>query len=145
METEEPALPYTPSNTGRRAQVGYLGFSGVAFNDLWPLFLGIAATVTLSLDAFIGGGMPRLGWVGRTVASLLPIAAGYGYLRFLVMGRPPHYRGDLASLVLCLRPDFTDPPFRWLPLVPRIRAEATDSPGPSRLPPAHPLRTRAAR
>ena len=40
-ELEEPSLPYTPSNTGRRARVtGYPGLKGSSSTTPWPLFVG---------------------------------------------------------------------------------------------------------
>jgi hypothetical protein len=87
-EAEEPALPYTPSNTGRRARVGYLGFDGVGFNDLWPLFAGLILSLALALKFFIGDGADGSHWLARTVAAALPFSLGFAYLRLLVVGRP---------------------------------------------------------
>jgi hypothetical protein len=89
-------LPYTPSNTGRRARVGYLGFDGVGFNGLWPLFAGLVdqhrACARSSSSATAAAGH----WLARTlVPPRCRFAAGFGYLRFLVEGRPPHFKGDL--------------------------------------------------
>ena len=131
-DLEEPALPYTPSNTGRRARVGYLGFEGVGFNDLWPLFAGLVATITLALELFIGEAGESLGWQTRTAIALAPFACGFGYLRLLVMGRPPHYREDLCATLARVRLDFTDPPMRGLPLLPRIWIDSTAVAGPTR-------------
>ena len=63
-DSVEPSLPYTPSNTGRRARVGYLGLEGVGFNDLWPLFSGLILSIALSLK-FLAG----TGWDGRSPRS----------------------------------------------------------------------------
>ena len=52
-DSEEPVLPYTPSNSGRRARVGYLGFDGVGFNGLWPLFAGLVLSIALALKFFV--------------------------------------------------------------------------------------------
>jgi hypothetical protein len=130
-EPEEVILPYTPSHTGRRARVGYLGFDGVGFNDLWPLFAGLVVSLGLGLDYFVGGDGAGHGWIGRTLLAAAPAAAGFLYLRLLVVGRPPHFKGDLCATALGLRLDFTDPPFRALPLVPRVVAAAAAS-GPER-------------
>ena len=130
-ETEEAGLPYTPSHTGRRARVGYLGFDGVGFNDLWPLFAGLVLSAGLGLDFFVGGEGAGHGWVARTLLAAAPAAAGFLYLRLLVVGRPPHFKGDLWATALGLRLDFTDPPFPALPLVPRVFTEAAAS-GPER-------------
>ena len=145
-DPEEPVLPYTPSHTGRRARVGYLGFDGVGFNDLWPLFAGLVLSLGLGLDFFVAGGGPEAGWLARTLLAAAPFAAGFGYLRLLVVGRPPHFKGDLWTALLELRLDFTDPPWSLCPLVPRL-VTAGAAVGPARagdLP--HPrARARAAR
>jgi hypothetical protein len=130
-DPEEPMLPYTPSNTGRRARVGYLGFDGVAFNDLWPLFTGLVLSIALALKFFIGD--PAGGhWLERTVSAALPFAAGFGYLRFLVVGRPPHFKGDLWASAHGLRLDFTDPPRFGLSILPRVLVDSTAASGPGR-------------
>jgi hypothetical protein len=131
-EAEEPALPYTPSNTGRRARVGYLGFDGVGFNDLWPLFAGLILSLALALKFFIGDGADGSRWLARTVVAALPFALGFAYLRLLVVGRPPHFRGDLWATALDLRLDFTDPPRRGFPVWPRLFVDATAASGPGR-------------
>lgn len=136
METhtdpEEPALPYTPSNTGRRARVGYLGFDGVGFNALWPLFAGLIASIALALDFFLVDGAAAGHWPAKTAAAALPFAAGFAYLRFLVAGRPPHFKGDLWATVLDMRLDLADPPLRCLPICPRIVVRAAAATGPGR-------------
>jgi hypothetical protein len=131
-EAEEPALPYTPSNTGRRARVGYLGFDGVGFNDLWPLFAGLILSLALALKFFIGDGADGSHWLARTIVAALPFALGFAYLRLLVVGRPPHFRGDLWATALDLRLDFTDPPMRGIPVWPRLVVDATAASGPGR-------------
>jgi hypothetical protein len=131
-EQEEPVLPYTPSNTGRRARVGYLGFDGVGFNDLWPLFAGLVLSVGLALKFFVGDQAGGRHWLARTIVAALPFAAGFGYLRLLVVGRPPHYKGDLWATALDLRLDFTDPPLRPVPFLPRVVIDATAACGPAR-------------
>jgi hypothetical protein len=128
---EEPSLPYTPSNTGRRARVGYLGFDGVGFNDLWPLFAGLLASIALSLKFFVGGAAGG-GWLSRTVIASLPFGAGFGYLRILVVGRPPHFKGDLWATALGLSVDFTDPPLGGLPILPRVSFKSAADRGPAR-------------
>lgn len=140
-ESEEPSLPYTPSNTGRRARVGYLGFDGVGFNELWPLFAGLVLSIALSLEYFVGGGGQGMHWLTRTAVAAVPLAAGFGYLRLLVVGRPPHYKGDLWATVLNLRLDFTDPPWGPLPILPRVVLDASAAAGPGRAGDLrHPLR-----
>jgi hypothetical protein len=129
---DEPSLPYTPSNTGRRARVGYLGFDGVGFNDLWPLFAGVLLTIGLALSFFIGDGMSGSGWLARTLIAGLPFVAGFAYLRLLVVGRPPHFKGDLWATILDLRLDFTDPPWRPIPICPRLVLDSTAASGPGR-------------
>jgi hypothetical protein len=130
-EPDEPLLPYTPSNTGRRARVGYLGFDGVGFNDLWPLFAGLVASIGLGLRFFVGESAgPH--WLLRTFEAAAPLAAGFAYLRLLVVGKPPHFKGDLWVTTLALRLDFTDPPLRYLPILPRIVADASAACGPER-------------
>jgi hypothetical protein len=131
-ENEEPSLPYTPSNTGRKARVGYLGFDGVGFNDLWPLFAGLLLSIALALKFFIGDGPDGRGWFAKTVVAALPFCAGFGYLRLLVAGKPPHFKGDLWATALDLRLDFTNPPLRAFPLWPRIVLDATAATGPGR-------------
>ena len=131
-DPEEPVLPYTPSNTGRRARVGYLGFDGVGFNDLWPLFTGLVLSIALALKFFMGAAAGGAHWLARTVEAALPFAAGFGYLRFLVVGRPPHFKGDLWAGALGLRLDFTDPPRIGLSILPRIVIDATAASGPGR-------------
>ena len=131
-EADEPVLPYTPSNTGRRARVGYLGLDGVGFNDLWPLFLGLMISITAALKLFIGEGPGGGHWLVKTIKAMLPVLVGFGYLRLLVMGRPPHYKGDLCATVLSLRLDFTDPPLRIFPLVPRLWIDGAAAAGPAR-------------
>jgi len=131
-EEEECSLPYTPSNTGRRARVGYLGFEGVGFNDLWPVFAGIVLSLGIALKSFVGDGVDGSHWMGKTVLSLTPFSLGFGYLRFLVMGRPPHFRSDLLATALRVRVDFTDPPLRCFPLIPRICLDAAADCGPAR-------------
>jgi hypothetical protein len=142
-EPEEPALPYTPSNTGRRARVGYLGLDGVGFNDLWPLFAGLILGIALALKFFVGDGADAGRWFPRTVLALAPVAAGFGYLRLLVVGRPPHFKADLWTTALDLRLDFTDPPFAAFPVLPRLVLDATAARGPERS--ADLLHPRAAR
>ncbi len=131
-ETEEPALPYTPSNTGRRARVGYLGFVGVGFNELWPLFSGFILSLALALKFFLGEAAAPGHWLGKTLLAAVPFACGFGYLRFLVAGRPPHFKGDLWATALDLRLDFSDPPFRLLPIIPRLAANSAAAAGPGR-------------
>jgi hypothetical protein len=131
-ENLEPSLPYTPSNTGRKARVGYLGFDGVGFNDLWPLFAGLLLSIGLALKFFIGDGLEGRGWLAKTLIAGVPFCAGFGYLRLLVVGKPPHFKGDLWATALDLRLDFTDPPWRAFPLWPRIGADVVAACGPSR-------------
>jgi len=132
LSEEEPALPYSPSHTGRRSRVGYLGFDGVGFGDLWPLFAGIVGSLALGLDFFVGGGWRHGPWVVKTAVAAAPFAAGFGYLRFLVVGRPPHFKADLWTAALNLTVDFSDPPLRWLPLWPRVHADLAAASGPAR-------------
>jgi hypothetical protein len=143
---EEPGLPYTPSHTGRRSKVGYLGFSGVGFNDLWPLAAGLVGSLWLAFDFFLGEGWPRGSWQARTLVAALPFAAGFGYLRILVVGRPPHFKADLWVAACALRIDFGDPPFAWCPLWPRIWTDLAAAAGPRRardeLPPLARARSR---
>jgi hypothetical protein len=142
-DPEEPTLPYTPSNTGRRAKVGYLGFDGVGFDDLWPLFAGLILSIALALRFFLGAGADGSHWLAKTLAAALPFAAGFGYLRFMVQGRPPHFKGDLWATALGLRLDFTDPPLRCLPVLPRIVLDAAADSGPGRAAALlHPMRVR---
>jgi hypothetical protein len=129
---EEPSLPYTPSNTGRKARVGYLGFDGVGFNDLWPLFAGLLLSIALALKFFIGDGLGGNGWLAKTLVAGLPFCAGFAYLRLLVVGKPPHFKGDLWATALGLRLDFTDPPRRAIPIWPRLVLNATAASGPGR-------------
>jgi hypothetical protein len=131
-EDGEPSLPYTPSNTGRRARVGYLGFDGVGFNDLWPLFAGVLLSIALALEFFIGDGLEGRGWLAKTLIAGLPFGGGFGYLRLLVVGKPPHFKGDLWATALDLRLDFTEPPLRGFPLWPRIAIAAAAATGPAR-------------
>ncbi len=132
VDPQEPALPYTPSNTGRRARVGYLGFDGVGFDELWPLFAGLVLSLALALKLFLGADAGGGRWLQRTLIALLPFAAGFGYLRLLVQGRPPHFKGDLWATALRVRFDFTDPPLRALPVWPRVFIDAADAAGPAR-------------
>jgi hypothetical protein len=131
-DTEEPAIPYTASNTGRRARVGYLGFDGVGFNDLWPLFAGLTLSIALAIKFFIGDGADGGRWLARTILAALPLALGIAYLRLLVVGKPPHFKGDLWATALGLRLDFTDPPCRGLPVLPRLVIDASAATGPGR-------------
>jgi hypothetical protein len=112
--------------------VGYLGFDGVGFNDLWPLFAGLVLSIALALKFFIGDGSAGGRWIERTLLAALPLALGIAYLRLLVVGRPPHFKGDLWATVLDLRLDFTDPPRRALPILPRLVVNATADCGPGR-------------
>ena len=144
-ELEEPSLPYTPSNTGRKARVGYLGFDGVGFNDLWPLFAGLVLSIVLALRFFLGEGADGRHWLAKTIVALVPFAAGFGYLRFLVVGRSPHFKGDLWATSAGLRLDFTDPRWSCFPLLPRVVVDASAATGPAR--PAdcrHPMRSAGA-
>jgi hypothetical protein len=144
-DPEEPMLPYTPSNTGRRAKVGYLGFDGVGFNDLWPLFAGLILSIGLALRFFLADGADNGHWLVKTIVALMPFAAGFGYLRFVVQGRPPHFKGDLWATVLCLRVDFTDPPVPGVPIWPRIGVDSTAVAGPGRAADLiHPMRASAS-
>jgi len=68
----------------------------------------------------------------KTVKAILPALVGFGYLRLLVMGRPPHFKGDLCATLLSLRLDFTDPPLRIFPLVPRLWIDGAAAAGPAR-------------
>ena len=131
-EPEEPALPYTPSNTGRRARGGYLGFDGVGFNDRWPLFAGLVLSIILALRFFLGEGADGNHWLAKTIVALVPFAVGFGYLRFLVVGRPPHFKGDLSATSAGLRLDFTDPRWSFFPLWPRVVVDASAATGPAR-------------
>jgi hypothetical protein len=131
-DPEEPQLPYTPSNTGRRARVGYLGFDGVGFNGLWPLFAGLVISIVLALKFFVADGGGGRHWLARTLVAALPFAAGFGYLRFLVEGRPPHFKGDLWANALDLRLDFTEPPRFGFLVCPRLFVDATAASGPGR-------------
>jgi hypothetical protein len=144
-DPEEPSLPYTPSNTGRRARVGYLGFDGVGFDGLWPLFAGLILSIALALRLFLGEGADGSHWLAKTLGAAVPFAAGFCYLRFMVEGRPPHFKGDLWATALGLRLDFTDPPLRALPVVPRITIESAAASGPGRAADLiHPMRLREA-
>ena len=129
---DEPVLPYSPSHTGRRSRVGYLGFDGVGFNELWPLFAGLVLSLGLGLGYFVGGAWRHGHWAAKTAVALAPFAAGFGYLRFLVVGRPPHFKGDLWAAALNLTFDFSDPPSMWFALWPRIRADLAAGAGPAR-------------
>ena len=121
--------------------MGYLGFEGVGFNGLWPLFAGLVASIILAFRFFIGGG--RVHWLAGTLIAAAPISAGFAYLKLLVVGRPPHFKGDLWTTALDLRLDFTDPPFPVLPLVPRVYVDATAAGGPGRAADlVHPMRLR---
>jgi hypothetical protein len=131
-ETDEPGLPYTPSNTGRKARVGYLGFHGVGFNDLWPLFAGLVLSLGLALKFFVGEPGGSAHWLARTLEAGCPFAAGFAYLRGLVMGRPPHFKGDLMATALGLRVDFSDPPLGAFPILPRLRLDSAAACGPGR-------------
>jgi hypothetical protein len=130
-DPEEPVLPYTPSNTGRRARVGYLGFDGVGFNDLWPLFAGLILSIALALKFFVA---ERAGvhWLSRTLVAALPFFCGFAYLRYLVVGRPPHFKGDLWESALAVRLDFTDPPRLGLAVLPRVFIDSAAASGPGR-------------
>jgi len=128
-DQHEPALPYTATNTGRRARVGYLGFDGIGFEALWPLFAGLVLTIGLGLRFFVGAESATGNWPAKTVIALLPFCAGYCYLRFLVQGRPPHFKGDLLEAAIGARLDFSDPPYRAVPLLPRVVAREA---GPAR-------------
>jgi hypothetical protein len=144
METEqaEPLLPYTPSNTGRKARVGYLGFDGVGFNELWPVFAGLMLSIALALKLFLGEDADGRHWLAKTIFAALPFAAGFAYLRFLVAGRPPHFKGDLWVTALNLRLDFTDPPLRAMPVLPGIFVDSTAAAGPGRAADLrHPMRS----
>jgi hypothetical protein len=112
--------------------VGYLGFVGVGFNELWPFFGGLIFSIALALKFFVGDGGGGGHWLERTVVAGLPFAAGFGYLRVLVVGRPPHFKGDLFATALGLRLDFTDPPFRLVPIWPRFVLDRTAASGPGR-------------
>lgn len=141
-ESEEPLLPYTPSNVGRKARLGYLGFDGVGFNELWPLFTGLILSIALALRFFLAEGMDGRHWLAKTLVAAIPFGAGFGYLRFLVVGRPPHFKGDLWATALCIRLEFTDPALRALPILPRVVIDAAAVSGPGR--PAdlrHPMRS----
>jgi hypothetical protein len=131
-DPDEPLLPYTPSNSGRRARVGYLGFDGVGFNELWPVFAGLVLSIALALKFFVGDGGGGRHWLARTAVAALPFAVGFGYLRVLVVGRPPHFKGDLMTTALALRLDFGDPPFRSAPILPRLVLDQTAESGPAR-------------
>ncbi len=124
-------LPYTPSNTGRRARVGYLGLDGVGFNDLWPLFAGLMLSVALALKFFVAE-RPGVHWPGLTLLAGLPFAAGFGYLRFLVVGRPPHFKGDLWASALALTIDFTHPGRLGMGVLPRVCVDTSAASGPGR-------------
>ena len=112
--------------------MGYLGFDGLGFNELWPLFAGLILSIFLSLRFFVGEGVDGRHWLARTIIAVLPFAAGFGYLRLLVVGRPPHFKGDLWSTALEVRLDFTDPPLTRIPILPRIVVDQTAASGPSR-------------
>ena len=131
-DADEPMLPYTPSNTGRRARVGYLGFEGVGFNDLCPLFAGLVLSISLALRYFVGEGGPSTHWLARTVAAALPLTGGVGYLKLAVVGRPPHFKGDLWATALGLRVDFSDPPLRHVPFWPSLGFDNSADSGPGR-------------
>jgi hypothetical protein len=128
----ESILPYSPSHTGRRSNVGYLGFTGVGFNDLWPLAAGVIASLVLAIALFLGGDWAEGSWQGKTCVAALPAALGFGYLRGLVVGRPPHFKGDLWIAVRALRLDFIDPPWAGLPVWPRVWADLAATGGPER-------------
>ncbi|HEY4988271.1 MAG TPA: hypothetical protein VII09_00610 [Opitutaceae bacterium] len=131
-DAQEPVLPYTPSNTGRKARVGYLGFDGVGFNDLWPLFAGLVLSIALALRFFLGEGADGRQWLAKTLLALLPFGLGFGYLRVLVVGRPPHFKGDLWAIALGFTLDPSDPAFPFLPFLPRARFDTAAAAGPAR-------------
>ena len=135
----EPVLPYTPTHTGRRSRVGYLGMDGVDFTDLWPLFGGFVLSLALGTAFFVGGEWPQAGWLAKTVVALMPVTLGYAYLRFLVVGRPPHFKGDLWASCFDYQVDFNAPIFRAFPLIPRVWASGTAAGGPLIRREIHPL------
>jgi hypothetical protein len=131
-EVDEPMLPYTASHTGRRARVGYLGLTGIGFNGLWPLFVGLVASLALGLHAFLGAGAGTGHWFGKTLLAAVPALAGFAYLRFLVAGRPPHFKGDLWAAALGLGLDFSDPPIPQFPILPGLSRDPAVNAGPAR-------------
>jgi hypothetical protein len=115
--------------------VGYLGFEGVSFNDLWPLFLGIVASTLLALRFFVAG--TGGGWLASTAIAAAPAALGFAYLRCVVVGRPPHFKGDLLETALCVRIGLRARPCLSLP-VPMIYVAACSACGPGRAADARP-------
>ena len=102
-------------------------------------------SIWLGLRFFLGDGAAGSHWLAKTIVALLPFAGGFAYLRFLVAGRPPHFKGDLWATVLDLRLDFTDPPLRVLPICPRIVVNAAAASGPGRAADLrHPMRAAGA-
>jgi hypothetical protein len=112
--------------------VGYLGFEGVAFNDLWPVFLGVVLSIGLGVRFFVARSPGPGEWPELTLLALAPFAAGFGYLRVLVVGRPPHFKEDLLVTALAIRLDFTEPPIPAFPVIPRLKIDAAAACGPGR-------------
>ena len=139
-EQAEGVLTATPTHVGRASRVGYFGFATAEFGDLWPLLGGIVISIGLLMEIFLGGGLSRSPVALRIVVAIGPALAGYGYLRFLVEGRPPHFKGDLLETLRSARLDLSDPPFPMIAIVPRIRIEIGLEPDlPGGRQPVHPL------
>jgi hypothetical protein len=69
---------------------------GVVRFGEWELegeaYLYVVAGAVGTLLVFIS--TPSLGYFARGLVSLLPVAAAVGWVKFFLVGRPPHFVGD---------------------------------------------------
>lgn len=53
-----------------------------------------------------------LGWFARLLASALPLGVAVGWIRFFLVGRPPHFAGDFFE-GMCVGKHFGMRPQEW--------------------------------
>ncbi|HVU34393.1 MAG TPA: hypothetical protein VHE61_13240 [Opitutaceae bacterium] len=85
----------TPTNSGPDSK-------GVVRIGQWELegeaYLYVVAGAIATIFVFILGA--RLGMLARTGAALVPLAGAVAWVKFFLVGRPPHFMGDFFEGLL---------------------------------------------
>lgn len=82
----------TPTNSGPDSK-GVVRFGNWELEGEAYLFAvgGAIGTILVFILA------AQLGWLSRVLVSLLPLGAAVGWIKFFLVGRPPHFTGDFIE------------------------------------------------